>query len=146
MIAKDKQTKKDKLVGFRSVNVFDVAQTDGKDIPQGPATEMILGDSEAIQNAKSGFEALADSLDISIEYRALNGPCGVFIPGKSAILICDSIEPAHQLKTLIHELAHAMLDHGKSEKPRHVLELEAESAAYIVSDSLGLDTSGYSFA
>ena len=102
--------------------------------------------SVAIQNAKTGFEALAVSLDLSVDYKTLNGPCGVFIPGDAKILICDSLEPAHQLKTLIHELAHAMLDHGKSEKPRHVLELEAESAAYIVSDSLGLDTSGYSFA
>ena len=38
-----------------------------------------------------------------------------------------------------------MLKHGESGKKRNVLELEAESAAYIVCDSLGLDTSGYSF-
>ena len=39
-----------------------------------------------------------------------------------------------------------MLDHGNSDKEKHVLELEAESAAFIVCDSLGLDTSDYSFA
>ena len=32
------------------------------------------------------------------------------------------------------------------DKEKHVLELEAESAAFIVCDALGLDTSDYSFA
>ena len=42
----------------------------------------------------------------------------------------------------VHELAHALLlHHGSSDKPRNVLDLEAESGTYIVYDSLRLDTS-----
>ena len=146
MIRKDKQTKKEELVGFRSVNVFDVAQTDGRDIPGTPAPDLILGDSEAIQAAKVACESLASSVGLTIAYKQLNGPCGVYVPSLSKVMVCDSLEPAHQLKTLVHELAHAMLDHGNSDKAKHVLELEAESAAFIVCDALGLDTSDYSFA
>ena len=99
-----------------------------------------------VQAAKKACEALASSVGLTIAYKSLNGPCGVYVPSLSKVMVCDSLEPAHQLKTLVHELAHAMLDHGNSDKAKHVLELEAESAAFIVCDSLGLDTSDYSFA
>jgi len=48
------------------------------------------------------------------------------------------------IKTLIHEFAHAVL-HKASDKSQEQKEIEAESVAYIVSDFLGLETSGYSF-
>ena len=145
MIRKNEE-KKEELFGYKTVSVFDIAQTDGNDIPKMTETKMILGDTEAIQNAIKSCEQLGDELGLTISYKRLDGPCGVFIPAHSKILICDSLEPAHQLKTLVHELAHAMLKHGESDKKRNVLELEAESAAYIVCDSLNLDTSDYSFA
>ena len=146
MIRKDENTNKDKVVGYRSVNVFDIGQTDGKDIPAMPEAKMILGDNKAILDARKACEALAESIGVEVEYKPLDGPCGVFLPQYAKILVDTSLQPAHRLKTLVHELAHAMLDHGTSDKPRHVLELEAESAAYIVCDSLGLDTGDYSFA
>ena len=49
--------------------------------------------------------------------------------------------------TLAHELAHALL-HGPAVDyagNRGLCELEAESAAFVVCASLGLDTSAYSF-
>jgi antirestriction protein ArdC len=48
-------------------------------------------------------------------------------------------------KTLIHGLAHARLYTKDDNKPRHVKELEAESTAFLVCDSLGMETSRYSF-
>jgi len=49
-------------------------------------------------------------------------------------------------KSLAHEIGHALL-HGKPEAglSRNTVELEAESTAYVVCQSLGLDTSEYSF-
>ena len=146
MIRKDETTNKEQVVGFRSVNVFDIGQTDGKDVPAMPEAKKILGDNKALQDARKACEALAESIGVEVEYKPLEGPCGAFLPQYAKILIDNSLQPAHRLKTLIHELAHAMLDHGNVDRPRHVLELEAESTAYIVCDSLGLDTADYSFA
>lgn len=146
MLRKDEHSGDKKLIGYRSVSVFDIGQTDGKDIPAMPEPKPILGDNKAIQDARKACEDLAESIGVEVEYKPLDGPCGVYLPQYAKILIDKGLQPAHRLKTLTHELAHAMLDHGTSDKPRHVLELEAESAAYIVCDSLGLDTSDYSFA
>ena len=51
--------------------------------------------------------------------------------------------PAQRVKTLAHEIAHALL-HEQFDS-RALAELEAESTAYVVCQSLGLDSSDYSF-
>ena len=50
-------------------------------------------------------------------------------------------EPAQQVKTLAHELAHALLHEGTAD--RALAELEAESTAFVVCRTLGLDTADY---
>jgi antirestriction protein ArdC len=146
MLRKEEATGDSKLFGYRTVSVFDIGQTKGNEIPAMPEARKILGDNKAIRDARTAFEELADSIGLEVEYKALDGPCGVYLPQYAKILIDKHLPVAHRLKTLVHELSHAMLNHGTSDQPRHVLELEAESAAYIVCDSLGLDTSDYSFA
>lgn len=47
------------------------------------------------------------------------------------------------MKTLAHEIAHAMLHEQATNRP--VAELEAESVAYAVCHALGIDTGDYSF-
>jgi hypothetical protein len=47
------------------------------------------------------------------------------------------------VKTLAHELAHAIL-HGDFQD-RELAELEAESVAYIICQELALDSGAYSF-
>lgn len=146
MLLKDEQTGDKKLVGYRTVSVFDIGQTNGDEIPAMPEAKEVIGDNKAIRDARKACEELADDIGLEVIYKTLEGPCGVYLPQYAKILIDQHLPAAHRLKTLIHELSHAMLDHGTSDKPRHVLELEAESAAFIVCDSLGLDTSDYSFA
>ena len=53
------------------------------------------------------------------------------------------LAPAHRVKTLAHELAHAILHAERTE--RGLMELEAESVAFIVCDALGLDAGAWSF-
>ena len=65
--------------------------------------------------------------------------------GTNEIAIESGNEPAQQLKTLIHETAHAMFDHGSVATSYAVGELEAESTAYLVCDAIGIDSSEYSF-
>lgn len=59
----------------------------------------------------------------------------------------EGLEPAQSVKTLVHELAHAIL-HSEADctgLSRVVAELEAESVAFVVCDDLGIDSSAYSF-
>jgi len=51
--------------------------------------------------------------------------------------------PVQQVKTLAHEIAHALL-HEKFES-RALAELETEPVAYVVCQSIGIDSSDYSF-
>jgi hypothetical protein len=50
------------------------------------------------------------------------------------------------LKTLIHELGHELMHAAELPRSKEVAEVEVDSAAYIVCDAIGLDSSGYSFA
>jgi hypothetical protein len=50
------------------------------------------------------------------------------------------------VKTLVHELGHALLHGDGVGRSREIQEVEVESVAYIVCDALGLDTGDYSFA
>ena len=58
------------------------------------------------------------------------------------------LEPLQELKTLTHELAHALMHREVTPvtMKRHLCELKAESCVFLVCHSLGLDTSRYSFA
>jgi len=128
------------VYGFRPVAVFDVAQTEGDELPQ--VCRNLEGEDPAAL-----FEALrgqADRMGYSVELAELpgttNGDCTF---AKRRIRIESRNQPAQRVKTLAHELAHALLHAGAGD--RALAELEAESAAYVVCRSLGLDTGEYSF-
>ena len=135
-----------RIVGFRVVRVFDVTQTEGKELPQ-------LGVDE-LTGAVTDYEVLIQALlmvspmpvsFIEIESGA-KGYCNVT---KRVIAIQKDMSQLQTVKTMIHEIAHAMLhaDNDKVErKDAGTREVEAESIAYVVCQYLGLDTSDYSFA
>ncbi|MGH2703462.1 MAG: ImmA/IrrE family metallo-endopeptidase [Actinomycetota bacterium] len=56
------------------------------------------------------------------------------------------VAPAQAVKTLIHELGHALLHSDELPRSKEVAEIEVESVAYIVCDAVGLDSGDYSFA
>lgn len=128
------------IYGFRPVAVFDVAQTDGEQLPE--VCRNLDGDDPG-----ACFDALcsrAEALGYTVELAELpgrtNGDC---THGARRIRIESRNRPAQQVKTLAHELAHALLHEGAAD--RALAELEAESTAYVVCRSLGIDSGGYSF-
>ena len=127
-------------VAFRIAYVFDVSQTDGEPLPE--IAHHLDGDDPA--GASVRLEKVAAELGYSVTVTQLpgerNGDCA---PELRRIRISDRLAPAHQVKTLAHELAHAIL-HEQFED-RGLAELEAESVAYIVCQELALDSSAYSF-
>lgn len=52
---------------------------------------------------------------------------------------------AQAVKTLIHELGHALLHAEGPVASREAAEVEVESVAFIVCDAIGLDSGDYSF-
>ncbi|HVC71188.1 MAG TPA: ArdC-like ssDNA-binding domain-containing protein [Acidimicrobiales bacterium] len=126
--------------GFKWVPVFDIAQTDGLDPPS--VCNRIVGDDSAGRYAQ--LVVVAQSIGFTVDDvdipGSTNGDCSFDL---RRIRVALTNSPAQRVKTLAHEIAHAMLHEGFKDRP--LAELEAESTAYVVCGSLGLDTSGYSF-
>ena len=73
---------------------------------------------------------------------AENGYCD-FLNKKIAVR--PDVASAQAVKTLIHELGHAILHSEGRVASREVAETEVESVAFVVCDAIGLDTGDYSF-
>lgn len=135
------------LGGFRVVYVFDVSQTEGEELPE--AVRMLTGGGDVEIEA---FDWLAkwskDELGIPVsleeDTHGANGYLTLQAPYR--IVVKASNDPLQRLKTLAHELGHALLHlHEADRHGRAVREVEAESVAYIILGALGVDTSAYSF-
>lgn len=134
------------LLGFRVARVFDLAQTAGPDLPQ-PVRALGAGDAgEGAGVALGRLWQRALELDFAVQFASLwgsrNGDCSHAL---HRIRISRNLSPTHQVKTLAHELAHAVLHGEDFQGSRALAELEAESVAYLVCQELGVDSSEYSF-
>lgn len=133
------------LIGFKEVKVFDISQTDGEPIPTTPKPVILEGDTSLITSAITSLEAFCVAQGITFD-RCLDHPraLGVYRHSDNSISLKPGLPKLQELKTFVHELAHALLHNPSSD--RTVAELEAESAAYLTLHQLGLDTSDYTFA
>jgi antirestriction protein ArdC len=125
-----------RLIGFRAVYVFDVAQTEGAELPELSST--ISGEVGDKLDRLAEFTA---SRGIKLEYsKAIEPARGMSYGG--LIRLLPDMQPTETLSVLIHELAHEMLH--KSERrtltTRVVRETEAEAVAFVVCHALGLET------
>jgi antirestriction protein ArdC len=123
------------LIGFRAVYVFDVAQTEGADLPE--FEHSITGE---VGEHRDRLIAFLDSQNIALEYNENIAPAlGVSYGGKIAILPGQS--PAEEVVTLVHELAHEYLHktERRTKTTATVRETEAEAVAFIVGQAIGLE-------
>ncbi|MCL5973324.1 MAG: ArdC-like ssDNA-binding domain-containing protein [Actinobacteria bacterium] len=140
LVYRDKDQDTDpEIRGFRWVPVFDLSQTEGDELPV--AAHKLIGtdptqwfDRLRVVANTHGFQVSHQGLPSEI-----NGLCR---HSTREILISPANSALHQVKTLAHELAHAILHEGETDRPR--AELEAESVAFVVCGALGIDASGYS--
>ena len=122
------------LYGFRAVYVFDVTQTEGKDLPT--LTE-VQGDVSGYRERLFEF---VKSQSIEMHYSESIAPAkGLSHGGKITLLPGQS--PAEEFATLAHELAHEMLHRGQRRRltTKQVRETEAEAVAFVVCQAMGLD-------
>ena len=133
---------------FKAVTVFDIAQTSGEPI-QTLAPELLTA---AVQDFDSFVQAIQKISPVPIRFDEIDGNAnGYYHNADKEIVIKKGLSESQTLKTAIHETAHAKL-HDREimeslgvEKDRLTKEVEAESVAYCVCSSFGLDTSDYSF-
>ncbi len=139
------EEKEIKIPAFRVVSVFDVSQTEGKELPT--LTYELAGN---VEQYKDFFAALEKTSPFAMEFEALSGSIkGRCNYEEKRIIINEGMEELQNIKTAIHEIAHATLhdiDKDAPERPdRRTREVQAESVAYAVCQHYGLDTSDYSF-
>ena len=135
---------------FKVVSVFDVSQTDGKELPDIIVDEL----KGTVENYEAFFDALKQESPVPISFEDIPGCAkGFFSPVESRIAIQEGMSEIQTVKTAIHEIAHAKLHAVKPDektapeekKDRHTKEVEAESVAYTVCQRYGIETSDYSF-
>ena len=137
---------KKQILRYRTVNVFDISQTDGEELPK--IAERLTGE---VSEYSRYFEAIKEISDYDIDFEDMdnfdkNGYCS---PLEHKIRIRSGLSQAHTIKTLIHEVAHEKIHGDKDTDYRREfksqMEVEAEGTAYVVCSYFGLDTSDYSF-
>ena len=134
---------------YRATSVFDISQT-----MQIPNTEEIkLGIEELHGDVKDYdciLNAIVETSPVPVSYEQMVGGIkGFYAPVENRIVVGSGMSELQTIKTLLHEISHALLHNPDAIKERKTdrdtKEIEAESTAFIVSSLLGLDTSEYSF-
>ena len=130
---------------FRAISVFDISQTDGEEIPS-IVTEL----SGEVEDFNELLEKLQTLSPVPVSFEDIqSGAKGYYSHAELRIAVKEGMSEQQTIKTLIHEIAHAMLHNRESgeekDADRNTKEVQAESVAYTVCHSLGLDTSDYSF-
>ena len=146
----DKNGKPETVTFFGLVPVFDVSQTEGKEMPKAAEVKEQLTDLD-YANLYRALMAIAKENDVSVRFEEMeNNKHGYYsVPENQIVLRSNEMNKAQISKTFLHEMAHAELHHAdnpqKENLTRSTAELQAESVAYVVSSYYGIDTSEYSF-
>ena len=131
ILVKVNENSEEELVGFKAVYIFDVSQTEGESLPEPPDWKS----PEQNEVLTKRLIKFAESKGINVAFKELTGDIqGVSLGG--AILV----SPFAGTKTFIHEIAHELL-HQNDDRPhdKTIVELEAESVAYVVAKHFGID-------
>jgi antirestriction protein ArdC len=131
--SEDAKQPESKLFGFRAVYVFDINQTEGKELPT--LTE-VNGDVSGYRERLFKF---VESQSVELSFSERIAPAkGLSHGGK--ITLQSGMQPAEEFSTLVHEIAHEMLHRGDRRilTTKQVRETEAEAVAFVVCQSVGL--------
>ena len=91
---------------FKVVSVFDVSQTEGKELPDIVVDELI----GSVENYAAFFEALRQESPVPIAFEDISGGAkGYYHLEDRRIAIQEGMSEVQTVKTAIHEIAHAKL-------------------------------------
>ena len=134
--------------GFKVATVFEVAQTEGKELPTIGVNEL----SGDVGDYRKLFSALTEICPVPIYTEDIqNGAKGYYSDAERKIVIKSDMSQLQTIKTMIHEMAHEKLHAKEHLDPNHPVdrrtkEVEAESIAYTLCQHYSLDSSDYSFS
>lgn len=146
---KNEEDEEEERIGFKSASVFDISSTvqiDGMEPVQIGVADL----QGHIENYKDFLHAFQSVSPVPVDFRLFDGDArGYYSDAEKIIVVQDGMTERQSVKTLVHEIAHAML-HTKEQlqeckKDRKQKELEAESVAYIVCEHFGFYSEDYSF-
>ena len=145
-----------KVLGYKRESVFDISQTEGKELDVFKFDETIVVDNKNII-----VDALKDTIvkyGFSVNFVSIEelgeGVFGLCNHKEKEIKVLDNLSDLQEISTLVHECGHALAHHenrvdfkGLTKKEmRQIKEVEAESISCIVSSVLGLDTQNFNFS
>ena len=145
-----KETVEVNITAFKPVSTFDLSQTEGEPLPSIGADEL----TGSVEGYAALFDAIMEASPVPISFENIKGSTkGYFHTEENRIAIQQGMSEVQNVKTAIHEVAHAKLHNMTVQKSREdggqsrsSKEVEAESVAYTVCQHYGIDTSDYSFA
>jgi antirestriction protein ArdC len=123
------------LAGFRSAYIFDIAQTDGQELPE---LATVKGNpAQHLERLKN----IVGAYPITLDYDASIAPAKG-ISGGGHITLMPNLPAAEEFSTLVHELSHEKLHRANRgvETTKTIRETEAEAVAFVVCHAIGLDT------
>ena len=134
---------------FKIAHVFDLSQTEGRELPQIGVSEL-TGDVADYTGIYNRLTALSPLPVVQEDFQ--RSAKGYTSFTENRIVVKPGMSQVQTIKTLVHEIAHAKLH-----KPDDILdvprpgerrrkEVEAESIAYVVCQHFGIDTADYSLA
>ena len=136
------------VVATKPVTVFDIRQTDGPPLPDPKIGETALLTGHAPAGLWDRLQCLLEERGFDVRRGAdLGGSNGYTDFGGRLVMVRDDVDDAQAVKTLAHEAGHVILHQEQSSRDcRGILEVEAESVAFMVTSAHGLDSSQYTFS
>lgn len=124
----------EKLIGYKLVPVFDIKQTEGKDLEYDH-------NSKGVADYK-GIKSVLEELSGVKVVEEFTGSARGYSDGKK-MAVSKMSNDVDKTKTLIHEYAHHVLhqNENKTNLSREAKEVEAESVAHLVCSYIGVDYS-----
>ena len=133
--------------GFRVAYVFDLAQTEGDDSQLPVLVRGLAGNGD---EERGIYEKLKAHISARQPFEEVAGiaPKGSYSIDTGVIRVRSDLDYVQKIKTILHEYAHCVdfAMNPDKEISRNKRELVAESAAFVVSLRLGIDTSSYSMS
>lgn len=126
---------REKLVGYRAAEVFDVADTVGEPLPS--LSQFAGNPGEYLERLKAVVAQWACSLEYSTSILPAQGQCSA-----GRIILLPDLAPAEEFHVLAHEVAHARLHFSarRAETTKCIRETEAEAVAFVIGQAIGLET------
>ena len=128
---------------FKAVSVFDRRQVDLDSVEPldlKPPCVPLTGDSHA--HLLAPLERFAGTLGFTVAFERLDGPAGGWCDTDAKRIVVDDGAPDNaQVRTLIHEVAHA-LGVGYAEYGRERAEVIVDTVTFVAASSVGLDVAG----